>query len=425
MSLVLYRFLTGVLGPAVGPFLSMRRRKGKEDPARVGERRGLYTVSRPQGLLFWFHAASVGETNSAFPLIEKVLAAVPQARVLLTTGTVTSASLVEKRAIPGVMHQYCPVDTRRHVRRFLEHWRPDASVWIESELWPNLVAETHARGVPMALVNARLSRRSQARWARVPGFFRRMMSHFRLVLCQSGGDVQAFHTLGVDHAQTVGNLKYSAAPLAVDPATLTEMEQGVAGRRCWVAASTHPGEEAMVGRAHGLLKKVFPDLLAIVVPRHPHRGAEVADLFDSQGLNVARRTVQALPPADCDVYVADTLGELGLFFSLAPIAYVGGGMGTHGGHNPIEPALFHSAILYGPDRGNFREVAGGLEAEDAALVVETETDLAARVEELLTNPEAAAAMADRAAAVAAANRRIVDDVFERLKPCLPMHVESP
>ena len=424
MSISLYRAATYLATPAVPLILKRRLRQGKEDAGRLSERFGLYTVERPFGTVVWLHAASVGEANSSLILIKRLRNAFPHVTILLTTGTVTSATLVAARRPEGVIHQYCPVDSPLYVRRFLDHWQPDVAFWIESELWPNLIVQTHARGIPMALVNARISKRSQQRWARVPSILRHLISFFEIVLCQSADDAKAFQEFGINDAESLGNLKFSAEPAIVDPTARARLDTAFGSRPRWVAASTHPGEEELVARVHCRLKERHQDLLTVVVPRHPHRGEEVAAMIEALDVPNARRSEFSYPPSGCEIYIADTLGELGLFYANAPIAYVGGGMAQHGGHNPIEPAQLNCAIVYGPDRSNFTEVAKELEEAGASAIVRNEEEWVSELEALFADPGKVQQRAQRALAVANRNQGIVDRVFDRLTPLLKKRIGS-
>ncbi len=424
MSIAVYRAVTFLATPAFPLFLNRRLRQGKEDPDRLSERLGRHGRDRPDGALIWLHAASVGEANSSFILIKRLRDAFPGATVLLTTGTVTSADLVAKRRLDGVIHQFCPVDSPLYVRRFLEYWKPDAALWIESEVWPNLITQTHAAGVPMALVNARISQRSQRRWGRAPSVFKRLMSCFQVVLCQSAEDADAFRQLGAADAETVGNLKFSAEPASPDRAAQARLDEVFGTRPRWVAASTHPGEEELIARVHRRLRQRHPDLLTVIAPRHPNRGEEVSEILKGLDLPHVRRTLAEEPFPGCEIYVADTLGELGLFYANAPIAYVGGGMAQYGGHNPIEPAQLDCAILYGPDRSNFTEVAKQLEEASAARIVRNEEEFISELDILLNDPEVVKQRASRACEVASRNQGIVERVFDRLAPLLEKRVPS-
>lgn len=419
MIATIYSWVSQAAAPFLPAFLRSRMRAGKEDPERIRERMGYAGQPRPDGALIWLHAASVGETMSSLILIEKILDENPAASILLTTGTVTSAAMAAKRLPARAIHQYCPVDVPSWVGRFLDHWRPDAALWIESELWPNLVRRTHQAGIPMALVNARLSARSHRRWTKARNSFRSMMSAFSVVLCQTEEGADAFRQLGIDRAECVGNLKFSAPPLPVDEAELATLRTAIGGRPVWLAASTHPGEEEIVLEAHERLRAAFLDLLTILVPRHPARADDIEALLRGRVDRVVRRTAERGIGSDTEIYLADTLGELGLFYALAPVAYVGGGMGSLGGHNPIEPAQRHTAILYGPDRGNFTTVAAELEEAGAAQVVADAGELAEVLSLLLSDAQECTKRSDAARKVADRNRDIVDAVTARLRPLLP------
>src|SRR5690606_27518370 len=329
-------------------------------PARLDERLGHASVARPPGRLVWLHAASVGEALSLLPLVERLRRDHPALALLVTTGTLTSGRLLEVRLPPGVIHQYVPVDRRAWVRRFLAHWQPDAAIWVESELWPNLIGETAAQGAAMALVNARMSDASFRRWKALKGHVGPLLAAFEVVLCQDESQAARCRTLGAVGARHVGNLKYAAPPLPVDEEDLAELRDEIAGRPVWLAASTHPGEEAIVADAHARLRRRFETLLTIVVPRHPDRGGEVAAMLARRGLVVARRSAGEVLRSGVEVYVADGIGELGLFYRLAPVAFVGGSLVPHGGHNPLEPAQLSAAILSGPHSFNFEEICARL-----------------------------------------------------------------
>jgi 3-deoxy-D-manno-octulosonic-acid transferase len=337
MSLALYRGLTALATPLIHVYLARRRAQGKEDPARFEERRGRATRPRPSGPLIWLHGASVGEAMSVLTLIERLRGERPALSVMLTTGTVTSAALVAERLPTGAFHQYVPVDRPVWVRRFLDHWRPDLALWVESELWPNLVDEVHRRRVPMVLLNGRMSAGSYRRWRRLPGIIAPLLGRFALCLTQDDDQVAHFAGLGAPVVRCVGNLKCASGPLPVDAAALTALHTAVDDRPLWLAASTHDGEETMAADVHRRLAG-HRRLLTIIVPRHATRGPAIAAALGAQGLRVARRGAGEPLDATTEVYVADTIGELGLFYRLAEIAFVGGSLVPHGGHNPLEPA---------------------------------------------------------------------------------------
>lgn len=418
MMLLLYRWATTLGGPAIQIYLNRRMARGKEDPHRFGERLGRPARPRPSGLVVWVHAASVGESISVLPLIERVRAMRPDATVLLTTGTVTSARLMAERLPAGAIHQFVPVDRVAYVRSFLDHWRPDLALWAESEFWPNLLGETAKRNIPIVLINGRVSDRSFARWRRYRGTIKSILGGFRLCLGQSETDADRLRQLGAPVVAAPGNLKLAAPPLPADPAKLADLRAQIAGRPVWVAASTHAGEEVLCGRVHRQLTLCHPGLLTLVVPRHPERGKGIAEELAADGLVVARRSAGEPITESTGVYVADTIGELGLFYRLADIAFIGKSLVPLGGQNPLEAACLDCAILFGPHMDNFREIAARLKGSGGAEEVADEAALVAVLGRLLTDREDRDARAAAASAFARAEAQVLDRIVERLAPFL-------
>ena len=384
--LEVYRVATGLAHPLARPLIFWRVRRGKEDADRVDERFGVASLDRPAGPLVWVHAASVGETVSVLPLVEQMVARCAIS-VLLTTGTVTSARIVAKRAMPGVLHQYAPLDGRRFVRRFLAHWRPGLAIFAESELWPNMILETAARGTALALVNARMSERSFGRWRwRGAAMARHLLARFDLCLAQSETDAARLSALGAGHVHTAGNLKFDVPPPPAPETELHALSAAIAERPRWLAASLHPGEDAMVIEAHRTLAARHPGLITLLAPRHPERGSEIAGRAAAAGLRAARRSVERQPLKDSDIFILDSIGELGLAFRLAPVAFMGGSLVPHGGQNPIEPAKLDAAILHGPYVANFADIYGALDGAGCAECVPDAGALAAAVGGLLGAP---------------------------------------
>lgn len=415
---MLYRGLTEIGAPLIHLYMQRRLKNGKEDPARFSERRGIASRDRPEGPLAWVHAASVGEAQSALSLITKMLRARIDLHILITTGTVTSANLLAERLPPRSFHQFVPVDRHRWVQRFLDHWEPNMAVWIESEFWPNLLTQTAERNIPTVLANGRISRKSAANWRMLPGFIGDIVGGFRLCLTQTDEEAERFRALGADPVKCVGNLKFSAAALPVEENALAKVAEQVEDRPHWLATSTHPGEELLVAETHGILRERHPDLLTLIVPRHPARGAQIAKEIGIKGLRVSRRAAGEAIDRTLDIHIADTLGELGLFYRLSDIAFVGGTMTHHGGHNPLEPAQLDCAILHGPDMANFSTVAGQLAAAGATTEIGDAETLAAAVSLFLDDPDARQSAAAAAADVARSNASVVDSVIEELKPFL-------
>ena len=379
-------------GPALRVMLRRRVRRGKELPGRLAERRGIDPTPRPAGPLVWLHAASVGETVSALPVIERLRASA--VTVLVTTGTVASARLLVERC-PGVLHRFVPLDVPRWVARFLDHWQPNAAAFLESEVWPNLLAASRRRGVRLMLLNGRISARSQAGWARAPGFARQVFGLFDLVWAQSAADADRLQALGARAVQSPGNLKFAAAPLPVDAAALAGLGCQLGDRPRWLAACTHEGEEAIAAAVHRRLAASHPGLLTVVAPRHPDRGPAIA-----AELGAPRRGAGDAPPPG-GLWVADGLGEMGLLYRLVPIVFVGKSLlADGGGQNPLEPARFGCALACGPSMENQADAAAVLTQSGGLAVVADEATLAAWVDTALRDP-AARSVAGRAAQSAA------------------------
>jgi 3-deoxy-D-manno-octulosonic-acid transferase len=383
LPIAAYRAATRALTPLAPLLLAWRRRSGREDPARARERMGQPGIKRPLGPLAWVHGASVGEGLALLPLIVRL-----RERgflVLLTTGTVTSAKVLGERIPDGVLHQYAPLDAPRFMRGFLDHWRPDIVLLAESELWPNLLLEAEARNTPVVLVNARMSQRSYERWKRAPNSIRALLRPIQLCLAQSVADSSRLIDLGAARVQVAGNLKYDVPALPADPQELSELRALIGSRPVWLAASTHDGEERMAMLLHRQLVQRFPELVTIVAPRHAQRGADIERDAARHGITAVRRsTGQKLPPRGPQFYIADTMGEMGLFYRLASIVFLGKSFaGGGGGQNPIEPAKLGAAILHGPDVSNFLDVYAEFARRGGARQVNDSDDFARALTQLL------------------------------------------
>lgn len=417
LSLV-YRFLTDIGSPVIGAYLRRRRVEGREDAERFAERLGQASCPRPEGYLVWCHAASVGEASSLLILIEKMRDIYPAINILVTTGTVTSARMLGGRLPSRVVHQYVPVDRMPYVQAFLDHWKPDFVLWIESELWPNMLAEIKKRFIPAVLLNARMSEKSFHGWYRVKGWAREILSTFSLCLAQTEDARARFVALGAKPARCFGNLKYAAKALPVDEKSLTELKQNMAGRFCWVMASTHRGEEEIAISTHQKLREKWPGLLTVIVPRHAVRGDEIARLLDTSALPYARRSKEDPISLRTEIYLADTMGELGLFYRLGSIVAMGGSFKPVGGHNPIEPAQLGCAIIFGPHMYNFTEVAREFINHQAAIPLQHDNELAFTVDRLLAAPDDRTQYAQSARVLADQKRYVLDQVLGALEPWL-------
>ncbi|RAK51982.1 3-deoxy-D-manno-octulosonic acid transferase [Phenylobacterium soli] len=391
-----------------------RARRGKEDPARIGERLGRAGRSRPEGLLVWLHGVSVGETQSLLPLIDALRARRPELNLLVTSGTLTSAELLARRLPEGVIHQFAPVDAPGAVARFLDHWRPDLGILVESELWPNLILAAKARGVRLALVSARMTLESARGWARAPASARALVGAFDLILPQDAATEDRLAGLGARVGGRL-NLKLVGAPLPCDAAELARLEGAASGRKVVVAASTHPGEEALVASA----AREAGAGLVVVVPRHPDRGPAVAAELAWLGFTVARRAASETILPGTSAYVADTLGELGLFLRLADVVVMGGAFAEGiGGHNPLEAARLGKAMITGPHAFNAREVYDAMFAEVAALEAGDGAALARHVRGLLENPTIARRIGEAALDFAGREGAALEAALDALQPLI-------
>lgn len=412
----LYRTATLALTPFARLLLRSRLKRGKEDAARIGERFGIASTPRPKGPLVWLHGASVGEVLSVLPMIDRLRAR--GFRVLLTSGTVTSAKLAASRLPAGVTHQYVPLDSPVFLRRFLDHWRPRLVLVAESELWPNLVIEVNARHIPLVLVNARMSPRSFASWRRLPRTVAALLARIDLTLAQTEGDGQRYSRLGTPRVNATGNLKFDAPPPPVDGPALAALQKAIAGRRVWLAASTHPGEDEIVLAAHRMLTADIPDLLTIIAPRHPGRGTGIVQLANEAQVPAVLRSDGYLPDHGTGLYVADTIGELGLFYSLAPVALIGGSLVAHGGQNPIEPARMGAAVLHGPHVGSFEDIYRSLDQAGGAEQVQEAGALAAAVRALLNDEARRTHMTEAAQATIAGFGGALERTLAAIDPYL-------
>ncbi len=418
-----YRLAGVLLRPAVPFLLSGRVARGKEDPQRLGERYGRASLPRPPGRVVWVHAASVGETNAVLPLIDR-LTGIGLA-VVFTTTTVTSAAIAAKELPRGALHQFAPLDLAPYVGSFLAHWRPNLAIFVESEMWPTMVRKLAEAEVPLVVVNARLSERSYRGWKRFAGFASTVFPKITLCLAQSEADAARFAGLGATNVRSVGNLKFDVPPLAADSGLVARLTTAINGRPTWVAASTHEGEEECVAEAHRLICQRHPDVLTIVVPRHPERGDAVRATLAGKGLTVAQRSRGNPLLHEIDVYLADTLGELGLFYRLAPIAFLGGSLIPHGGQNPIEPTRLAAAVLHGPHVHNFADIYAALDAAVPGAPVADAASLADAVAALMDDPAAVAARAAAGKAGLARFSGALDETMTAVSPFLAGRSETP
>ncbi|WP_299296624.1 3-deoxy-D-manno-octulosonic acid transferase [uncultured Tateyamaria sp.] len=421
----LYQALVALALPFAARRAVNKLRRAGVSVDRAHERLGHATAQRGFGPLIWFHAASVGEAKSVLPLIAQTMTEHPDVQVLLTSGTATSAQVVSGRLPRGAVHQFGPLDGNGPLNRFLRHWRPDLCVLVESELWPNLLDQCARRDIPLALLNARLSENSAQGWKRFPATAAYVMRGITLALCQDRRSLDHLRDLGVRGAAMGVNLKSLTGPPLLDPSAVAAAHAALGDRPVWVAASTHPGEEEIVLAAHKRLCADRPDLCLILVPRHPERANQIVALIEQTGLNTARRSTGANLGQGIQVYLADTMGETDLWYTLSPIVFLGGSFAPVGGHTPYEPAAADTAILHGPLYDNFSDVYATFLAQDASVQVKDAETLCEAVRTLLDHPARAARLARNARPLAVSGTETLARLGQDLYSMAAEHAEGP
>lgn len=419
MFLSLYRRIMPYAAPLVRLLIAYRTWKGLEEAPHSGEREGKPTIARPVGSILWVHAASVGEMQSVLPLVRHLLDRNPALTCLITTVTVTAARLVRQLKDPRILHQYAPFDCPDWVDAFLNHWKPASVLWLESELWPITLDAIKARNIPLMMVNGRMSVRSAGRWStHEPQGANHIMGLFDAVLAQSDGDAKRLASIGAKNVVVAGNMKFSRPPLPYDDAALAALRESIGARPVVLFASTHDGEEEMAARLYKDLVIKHPGLLFIIMPRHAKRGETIASKLD--GLIAARRSLQQPITPDTHIYVADTMGEPGVFFRLSPIAYIGNSLinSPGGGHNPIEAAQLGCAVVYGPNMWNFAQIDHDLRLAAAAVMVHREAELGRTLDDLLSMPDKVAALGAAAKGFVEAQNGVLDTIAGHLRPVL-------
>ena len=418
MILAFYRIAAFIGEPVIRLWLSRRRQRGKEDSLRINERFGVPSEARPSGTLTWIHAASVGEALSVLCLIERLHRDWPELCLLITTGTVTSAAIMKQRLPLGVIHQYAPVDHPRWIGRFLDYWRPELILWVESEFWPNMLGELASRKCPAVLINARISQSSFSGWSKFPATIKTLLSTFTLCLAQSDTDSGRLVKLGASNVSVSGNLKFAANPLPAAEIDAAEFIGRIGNRAVWAAISTHEGEETVIAETDSALRLKFANLLTFVAPRHPVRGAEVTELLRKNGSLVAQRSNNEPVLDDTQFYVFDTVGELGLVYRLAKVAFIGGSLIPHGGQNLLEAAKLNCAILHGPYMTNFLDIVEEMREAEAVEEITNSEELAKAVARLLKEDVLHSLRVSTAAEIAASKYCVLESVIEELTPFL-------
>ena len=416
MFIKIYNALITILYPLViRSYVNKRKQNGKEDVNRFNERVGRPKMPRPKGKLFWLHGASVGESVSMLPLINKILETYPDAHVMVTTGTVTSADVMQKRLPERAFHQFIPIDNPIFTTRFVKYWHPDVALWFESELWPAVLSSIKRKNIPLILINGRISNKTFKRWQQFDFICKELLNCFTFCLGQSDEDAYRLRVLGAKDAICLGNLKYAGLPLPIDEKSKKDLTKQFGKRPLWLASSTHDDEEVRIAKVHKRLKEKFPDLLTIIAPRHPNRGEDIVKEINKIGLSAALRSKQEKVTPETDVYVANTIGEMGLWYDLSKIVFIGGSLIPHGGQNFIEPSRVRDAVIVGPHMHNFTDAMNRAKRADAVMQVSDTEELYELVSQLLDNDSLLEAKASLAYNWAASESKVLDGIMDKVK----------
>lgn len=413
-ALFFYKCLCVLFYPFILIFLGYRLLKKKEDKHRFHERLGFPKKERPEGKLVWMHGASVGECLSMLPLVKKLLDENKNMHVMVTSGTVTSAELMKKRLPERAFHQFIPIDSPLAAKRFVNHWHADVVLWFESDFWPNMLSAIHHKKIPLVLLNGRISDKSFSKWQKHPKIIKCIQSLFTLSFGQTKEDARRLKVLGAQDVVSTGNLKFAAVNPPFDKEELSKIHQSIGDRKCWCMASTHEDEETQGADIHLELAKKYPSLLTIFVPRHPNRAEALIQQFEKKGLKVARRSLKDEITKDTNIYMADTIGEMGLLYQLAPFVFVGGSLIKFGGQNMLEPMRLGQLVVIGPHAFNFREIVATAKEKQALIEVKDKNDLKEKLESFFENPMASEEMRKNAHQLATSEMSVLDRVWEIL-----------
>ena len=417
MFIGIYNTLVRTLYPIViRRYIEKRKKMGKEDVKRFNERVGRPTKPRPAGRLIWLHGASVGESISMLPLINRLLEIYPDAHVMVTTGTTTSAEVMAKRLPERAFHQYLPIDNPVFAARFIRHWQPTIALWFESEFWPGMLSTIKRRNIPLILINGRISNKSFKRWQQFDFVIKEILDCFTACLGQSEEDAYRLRALGAKDAMCLGNLKYAGLPIPVDEEKKKEIQDEIGERPVWLVSSTHSDEEAKIGRYLKELSAKHEGLLTIIAPRHPTRGVEIRDILqDKYQLKTALRSANEKIQPETEVYIADTIGEMGIWYELCPIVFIGGSLIPHGGQNFMEPSRCRDAVIVGPHMHNFTDAMNRAKRADGIIQVNETVDLIDMVDQLLSNKELLDAKRSLAYNWATSEAKVLDGIAEKIQ----------
>ncbi|WP_341791889.1 lipid IV(A) 3-deoxy-D-manno-octulosonic acid transferase [Rickettsia endosymbiont of Gonocerus acuteangulatus] len=377
----LYYFLSFLLLPIYFVIIFIRLLIGKEDIKRVKERFAIGKHRQDNGFLIWIHAASVGESMIALNLVDNISKHFPEVRFLVTSWTQSSAKILSSKLPKIATHQLLPIDNIIFTKIFLNNWKPDLGIFIESELWPGTINEA-AKHCKLLLVNARMSDKSFESWKKRKGFFQLIVTNFSEVIVQSERDLQKFNELGISNTTNLGNIKFANEKLPVNQEELVKLSEHLKNKQIILFASTHPEDEEIILPIIKNLKKQVTNCYIILIPRHPERVKSILDNCIAQDLSATAKSQNDLPVLTDDLYIVDRFGEMGLFFSISSISFIGGSF-KQGGHNILEAAHFSNCIIFGPDMSKNTDIAKHVLENKAAIQIKSGKELLNTLEYLL------------------------------------------
>ena len=388
--------------------LKRRLKNGKEHPQRYTEKLGEVSAARPPGPLIWLHGVGLGEVLALRGLIRSINTRKPDINFLVTSSTRTSAEVFCNNLPVNTTHQFLPADSKPFIKKFLDHWQPNLSVWVEQDLWPALVYHTHARSIPLVLLNARMNEKSYRARARLKSLFGDLYKRFEWISAQDNQTTAHMQSLGAN-VTTGGSLKTVSVPLHDHTTERHEFEQAIDGRQCWLLASSHAEDEALALKTHSKLVQQQPDALLIIAPRVIERKSEIIETAIAHGMKVACRSDNQ-SPSQCNVYIADTFGEMGIWYRVSPCAFIGGSMSHIQGHNPWEAAVLGCAIVHGPNTENFLSDYQLLKQHHAATCISHEKQLL----QIITDPQRIKTTSENAMRLTQSNNQQVELLADRL-----------
>ena len=384
------------------------------------ERRGIASAPRPDGPLIWINVTSISGADAILTLCRRLLDQNPYLNCLITTPTEATAQALQGQMPPRMVHQYIPVDATPYIAAFLDHWKPDLSIWTEAEFQPAFIVQTKRRNIPTAYIDASMSAQSFRQYRLFNGMTASLLQRFDHILTQDTPSKKHLQNLGAPAGKidAVGRLNGAASPLPHDETQRKALARAIGGRAVWLAALTHEDEEDAIIAAHKVVRRSYPELLLILAPRQAERGDTIADMLHGQDCNVAQRSKSQQIDRQTDIYLADTPDEMGLWYRLAPVAFIGGSLSNQGGQNPLSAAALGSAILHGPQVSNFAADYKTLHDADACIPVADGPDLARNLE-IALSPERAAQLATAAWAAYGEDDSANDRVFDLLQSYFP------